>query len=284
MIQHDSRAVMDDTHMVRSADGTPISYLSVGKGPSVLVVPGVLSMASDYGNFADALGEHFTVYTIERRGRGKSGPQGVDYSIDKECEDVLALRAMTDASFLVGHSYGGLVALEVARNNPVFAKVAVYEPGVSIDGSMPTNWMPGYEQKLARKRYLDALIEFTIADAPPPISKLPPWLVKLMMRLYFVRYPESRQMLTLLEQNLREWREIARLDNCYEHCREIAAKVLFMYGGKSNSRAVTLTNERLVSVLPRAELREFPKLDHFGIERTAPRQVANAVSDYFLKP
>ena len=68
MIQHDSRAVMDDTHMVRSADGTPISYLSVGKGPSVLVVPGVLSMASDYGNFADALGEHFTVYTIERRG------------------------------------------------------------------------------------------------------------------------------------------------------------------------------------------------------------------------
>jgi predicted alpha/beta superfamily hydrolase len=52
---------------------------------------------------------------------------------------------------LVGHSYGGLVALEVARNNNAFRKIAVYEPGVHIDGSMPTAWMPGYEKKLAEK-------------------------------------------------------------------------------------------------------------------------------------
>jgi pimeloyl-ACP methyl ester carboxylesterase len=75
----------------------------------------------------------------------------------KECEDVLALQAATGASFLVGHSYGGLVALEVARNNKAFNKIAVYEPGVSIDGSMPTGWMPGYEKKLAEKRNVDAL-------------------------------------------------------------------------------------------------------------------------------
>jgi predicted alpha/beta superfamily hydrolase len=47
---------------------------------------------------------------------------------------VLALQAATGASFLVGHSYGGLIALEVARNNKDFNKIAVYEPGVSIDG------------------------------------------------------------------------------------------------------------------------------------------------------
>jgi len=43
----------------------------------------------------------------------------------------------------------------------------VYEPGVSIDGSMPTEWMPGYEKKLAEKENVDALVEFTLADAPP---------------------------------------------------------------------------------------------------------------------
>ena len=58
------------SHTVLSRDGTRIGYLSVGDGPSVLVVPGVLSMAADYAAFARALSEHFMVHTIERRGRG----------------------------------------------------------------------------------------------------------------------------------------------------------------------------------------------------------------------
>ncbi len=283
MTRRHTNTVIGATHSVRSRDGTTISYLSIGSGPSVLVLPGILSMASDYAAFAHSLAEHFTVHTIERRGRGESGPQGDDYSIVKECEDVLAVRAETGASFLVGHSYGGLVALEVARNNTDFTKIAVYEPGVSIDGSMSTGWMPGYEKKLAAHKDLDALVEFTLADAPPPLSKTPPWLMKLGWRLLFIRFPESRQMLGLLHQNLREWREIARLDSSYENYREIAAGVLLMYGGKSNSKAVNLAMERLAAILPHSETREFPQLDHFGIERTAPREVARAVSDYFLK-
>ena len=53
------------------------------------------ALPADYAAFARALSEHFTVHTIERRGRGESGPQGDDYSIVKECEDVLALQAET---------------------------------------------------------------------------------------------------------------------------------------------------------------------------------------------
>ena len=50
-------------------------------------------------------------------------------AFSKSDEDVLALLQKTGASLLVGHSFGGLVALEVARNNPSLTKVAVYEPG-----------------------------------------------------------------------------------------------------------------------------------------------------------
>jgi pimeloyl-ACP methyl ester carboxylesterase len=283
MTKSHTNTVIGATHTVLSKDGTRIGYLSMGGGPSVLVIPGVLSMAADYAAFARALAEHFTVHTIERRGRGESGPQGDDYSIVKECEDVLALRAETGASFLVGHSYGGLVALEVGRLNTAFTKLAVYEPGVSIDGSMPMGWMPGYEKKLAEKKDIDAFVEFALADAPAPLSKMPPWFMKLLMPLIFIRFPESRQMLGLLHENLREWREIARLDSSYEHYREIEALVLLMYGGKSKSKAVTLAMERLAAILPHSETKEFPALDHFGIERTAPREVAKAVRDYFLK-
>jgi hypothetical protein len=101
--------------------------------------------------------------------------------------------------------------------------------------------------------------------------------------LLFISSHERQQMLGLLHANVREWQEIARLDSSYEHYREIPAGVLLMYGVKSDSKAVNLAMERLAAILPHSETKEFPKLDHFGIERTAPREVARAVSDYFLK-
>jgi hypothetical protein len=57
----------------------------------------------------------------------------------------------------------------------------------------------------------------------------------------------------LSDQNLREWREIA--------------------SGLAG----------LAAILPHSETKGFPDLDHFGIERTASREVAKAVSDHFLK-
>ena len=66
---------------------------------------------------------------------------------------MLALQHETGASFLVGHSFGGLVALEAARRNPALHKIAVYEPGVSINGSIPMSWIHGYKSKLSQKRY-----------------------------------------------------------------------------------------------------------------------------------
>jgi len=272
----------DTTRAVLSHDGAKISYLTMGSGPSVLVIPGALSMAADYAAFSSALAEHFTVYIIERRGRGLSSPQGDDYSILKERGDVLALLQKTGASLLVGHSFGGLVALEVARHNPSLTKVAVYEPGVSIDGSIPMGWMPGYEKKLAEKEYLDAFVEFSLGVGPERARNTPPWLMKLLLPLFLSSH-ERKLMLGLLSENLREHQEVARLDSSYENYREIAADVLLMYGGKSNTTWVNLAMERLAVVLPRSETKQFPKLDHFGIDKKAPREVARAVSTYFLK-
>ncbi|HEY3386118.1 MAG TPA: alpha/beta hydrolase [Saprospiraceae bacterium] len=264
-----------------SKDGTIVSFLSLGKGPGVIVVPRVLSMATDYSAFASALASNFNVHILERRGRGRSGPQGEGYNIQKEIDDVLAVQHETGASYLVGHSYGGLIALEAARNNNVFSRIAAYEPGVSIDGSMPVYWMPGYKKKMAENRNFDAFVEFALADAPAHLAKLPAWLMKLLLRLHFVRYPENKKMLGLLQQNLHEWIEIAKLDNHYKDYHEISAPVLLLYGGRSDSKAVDLVIERLPTVIPNCETKLFPKLDHFGIERTAPSLVAKEIGDFF---
>ena len=54
MTKAQTSAVIGNSHIVLSMDGTTVSYLSVGDGPAVIVLPGVLSMASDYAAFARA--------------------------------------------------------------------------------------------------------------------------------------------------------------------------------------------------------------------------------------
>ena len=272
----------DTTCTVVSRDGATISYLTMGSGPAVIVIPGALSIAANYVAFGSALGEHYTAHIVERRGRGLSSPQGTDYSIRKEQEDVLALQQKTGASLLVGHSYGGLVALEAARNNPSLTRIAVYEPGVSIDGSIPMRWMPGYRKKLAEQKYFDAFVEFSLGTGPERARKMPRWCMKLLLPLFLSSH-ERKQMFGLLPENLREHQEVARLDSSYENYREIPAEVLLMYGGKSDSAWVNLAMKRLAAVLPRSETEEFPKLDHFGIDKKAPREVARFVSAFFLR-
>jgi pimeloyl-ACP methyl ester carboxylesterase len=282
MSKTNKNTTIDSTATFISRDGTRIAYLSVGSGPSVVVIPGALSTATTYAAFAHALAEHFTVHTIERRGRGGSGPQGEDYSILKEYEDVLTLQQKTGASLLVGHSFGGLVALEVARNNSSLTKIAVYEPGVSINGSIPMGWIPAYEKKLAEKKYFDAFVEFSLGVGPERARNMPRWLMKLLLP-FFMSSHERKERLSLLHESLREHREVARLDSSYENYREISADVLLMYGGKSDAVWVDTSMEQLAAVLPRSETKAFPKLNHFGIDKQAPEEVARAVSDFFLR-
>jgi len=121
-----------------------------------------------------------------------------------------------------------------------------------------------------------------IGAGPERAHKTPPWLMKLLLPLILSSH-QRQQMLGLLQENLREHQEVARLDTSYNNYREISASVLLMYGGKSDLKWVNPTMERLAEVLPRSETKAFPRLDHFGIDKKAPREVAQAVNEYFLK-
>ena len=200
--------------------------------------------------------------------------------MDKEVEDVLAVQHETGASFLVGHSFGGLIALEAARVNAALEKIAVYEPGVSINGSIPMNWMQGYKQKLARKQNYDAFVEYSLGTGPDRARNCPKWLMKLLLPLFLNR-SERQRMLSLLGENLREHLEIARLDSSYRHYREVSADVLLLHGGKTGISWVRLAIEQLKTVLPCSQAHLFPRLNHFGIDKQAPEDVARIVSDYF---
>jgi pimeloyl-ACP methyl ester carboxylesterase len=271
---------MEKVQSFTATDGATISYRTVGSGPSVIVIPGGLSVATDYATFANALAETFTVHTIERRGRGQSSPQDPKYCMAIEHDDVCALQRETQASCLFGHSYGGLIALETARNNALVRKVAVYEPGVSVNRSIPVAWISDYDRLLAQGKQLDAFVEFSRAAGPPGAGRAPRWFLKFLMPIVLGR-DALKQKLALLESNAREHGEIARLDNTYENYREVSADTLVLFGGKSGLPSVPITVETLKVVLPSVDVKQFSNLDHFAPDRTGPREVAQVVRAFF---
>ena len=275
-----SASVAGSPRTVTSRDGAAISYFTTGRGPPVIAVHGALSTADNYATFAAALGRTHTVHTIQRRGRGFSGPQGDGYGIVKECEDVAAVQEATGSALMFGHSYGGLIALEVARTSQAYSKVAVYEPGVSIDSSIAMGWIPAYERKLAEAKSLDAFAVFSVAAGPTRAQKAPIWLMKCLLPL-FIGTEERKQIFDLLPASLREHQVVGQLDNSYQGYRQIQADVLVMHGGKSGLDWVARATSALALVIPSVAVQEFPKLNHFGPDKTGPLEVANAVGTFF---
>ena len=268
------------SRIVISADGTAIGYFTTGSGPPVIVVPGTLEVAAEFASFAGLLGQSYTVHTIERRGRGRSGPQGDDYGMAKECEDIAAVRAATGSTFIFGHSYGGLIALEAARTSSGFGKVALYEPGVSVRGSIPMGWIASCQRLVAEGKPLDAFATFSVAAGPRQARRLPVWLMKRLLPL-FIGAAERAQIYDLLPTSFIEHRVIGGLDNSYAGYQQVQADVLVMHGGKSGLDWVGPALSALADVLPSIIVREFPRLDHFGpIKRGAP-EVAAIVGDFF---
>jgi pimeloyl-ACP methyl ester carboxylesterase len=182
---------------VNSSDGTRIAYTTAGAGPGLILVPGALAVAADFVPLARALSDAFTVHVIERRGRGASGPQGEDYAIARECEDLRAVQSAKGADLVFGHSFGGFVALEAAVGDSRVRHVAVYEPGVSINGSLPIGWAERCRNELDTGRALEAFATFVGGMSPQSAGRLPRPILKLILRLA-IRGVERDQKFRLL--------------------------------------------------------------------------------------
>jgi pimeloyl-ACP methyl ester carboxylesterase len=81
------------------------------------------------------LARKFTVYTFDRRGRGASGDTP-PYTAEREREDIAAiLGAIGEPVHLLGHSAGGILALEIAERTRDLLSLILYEPGYIVDGA-----------------------------------------------------------------------------------------------------------------------------------------------------
>jgi pimeloyl-ACP methyl ester carboxylesterase len=129
----------EPSRLVASPDGVPIATFEAGRPsresdrPSLVLVHGTTADHTTFRAIAPVLGERRHLVAIDRRGRGASGdsPDG-SYSIEREYDDLAAV-AHSVATLggrpidVLGHSYGGRIALGAARRSEWIRRIIVYE-------------------------------------------------------------------------------------------------------------------------------------------------------------
>jgi len=271
--------------VVHSADGTRIAYETVGAGRGLLVLGGALSTGGSYLPLAEALSESFEVHLVDRRGHGRSGPQGERYSIERETEDVLALHAQTGASLVFGHSFGGLVALEAARRSPQLEGVIVYEPGVSVAGSIPCRWLDRAEALLAvgDRRGAFTVMAQGAGFAPAAFARMPLPLAKTILRVA-LRGTRWAQIDANLAASFAEHRQLAAIDEgTVERFAAIRARVVLLAGTRSPAFVAEGLLGQLEGVIAGSESELIDGLDHAAPEENAASVIAERIMRGFAR-
>ena len=142
---------------VTSKDGTEIAYDTYGSGPVLVLVAGGFTDRARYVPDAEALASTFTVVNYDRRGRGDSG-DAPTYAVEREWEDLDAVRSATGARFACAYSSGSMVLFQAGLP---FEKQAVMEPPFRVEGAPP-----------APERYLERLQEYVAAGNPGGAAEL----------------------------------------------------------------------------------------------------------------
>lgn len=106
--------------------------------PLIVLVHGAMDRSAGMLRLSRRLDEDFRVARYDRRGYGKSTPHAGPFNMAEQVADLVGVIDGRRA-VIVGHSYGGNVALATAEQHPsLVAGVAIYETPLSWEP-----WWPG---------------------------------------------------------------------------------------------------------------------------------------------
>ena len=136
-----------------------LRVLSKGSGPALVFFHGPWGLTWD--PFLDTLARDFTVHAPEHPGTTPGAPDDV-YQLDGLWDLVLCYDELLDAlglehAVLVGHSFGGMIACEVAATSPRRAhRLVLIDPiGFWRDADPVVNWMALEPAEMRRRIFRD---------------------------------------------------------------------------------------------------------------------------------
>lgn len=115
-------------------DGIEAEYLYIGTGPDFLILHGWGRGITDWRRMADLLGKHFRVWVIDLPGFGKSKnpPETWDLSEYVKFVDRFIHAQGISHLILLGHSFGGRIAIELASTHPAYLEKLILVDSAGI--------------------------------------------------------------------------------------------------------------------------------------------------------
>jgi pimeloyl-ACP methyl ester carboxylesterase len=252
-----ARARGGQVEIITSKDGTPIAYRRSGEGPPLVLVHGAASDRGRWSPVLPALEERFTVYAIDRRGRGGSGDAD-GYAIEREYEDVAAVvDSLGEPVYLLGHSYGALCALEAALLTPNVRKLVLYDPGIEVAGQeiYPHEVIDRLEA-LLDKGDRDGIVVTTMRE----VAGLSPEVVE-----YMRSQPVWQARVAAAHTIPRELRAVKAYRFDPERFRDLGMPTLLLSGGVSPT-ALRKAAEAADEALPNSRLVVMPGQGHSAMD------------------
>jgi pimeloyl-ACP methyl ester carboxylesterase len=254
-------------------------FREAGSGPAVVCVHSNASSSGQWRTLMDLLAPRFRVLTPDSYGSGKSPEWPSDRVITLRDEVALIEPVLARAGAplaLVGHSYGGAVALVAAIANPARVQaMALFEPTLFslLEAQSPSS----NEADGIRNAVANASIAL---DAGNPGDAARHFIDYWMWPGSWDQTPEQRKpAIAASVKNVRRWAHALITEpTALEQFRSLDIPVLYMVGKRSTASAHGVAR-LLTSALPRVEVVEFGDLGHMG-PITHPDAVNEAIARF----
>jgi pimeloyl-ACP methyl ester carboxylesterase len=258
------------TSNVVSKDGTPIAVEYAGTGPSLVIVHGGIGDHTRWKPLFPFLAPHFTVCAMDRRGHGASG-DSADYSLRKEAEDVAAVvDSRPPPIFVLGHSYGGLCALEATFIAKNISKLVLYEPAVQErDRSAIASKMETLVRAKKREQALIVFLQEIVMISPEEIAA---------MR----SRPNWTELVANVDSQIRQLRALDAYHFDPKRISDLSIPTLLLTGSKTASPYLKRGIDGLMAALPNRRLIVLEGQEHNAME-AIPEKFAATVSNFLLE-
>ncbi len=277
------------TDFVTSKDGTKIGYRQLGKGAGLILVHGGMMASQNFMSLAEILANEFTVYVLDRRGRGLSGSNADKKGLSSESEDIQAIINKTKAQNIFGLSSGAIIVLQTAIIEPALTKVALYEPPIPVNGKNLLTWVDKYKVGMSEGNFGKAFINVIKGtDDPSSLLNILPSFITIPL-MNFAIEADSKEVKADDEMSLKalisampyDIKIVIDSEGIIDDCENLTAEVLLLGGQKSRSY-LKIALDALSSVLPQAKRIEFHGLGHTAADNSGkPDVVSKELRDFF---